>query len=106
MSFQTSYSTLQDAIRKKNRIEAYYKNYFRVFCPYAIGIGKDGVPVVLAFQVGGGDKSGVISQSRGIWLCMEVADIIGPMPCKGEWIVPEPGKPVETCLDVVEEVAG
>ena len=104
MTGGSAYATLRDAIKKKVRVEAYFKNYFRVFCVYAIGSKQD-VPRVLAYQVGGGDVSGVVTPSHGIWLCMDVADVVGPMHCQGEWVVgsevPEPAR----FLDTIDEVA-
>ena len=60
-----SYLTIRQAIIDHASLTANYENYTRHFSPHIIGKHSNGVPIVVAFQYGGG-KSGGLSPN-GEW---------------------------------------
>lgn len=63
-----SYIEIRRAIIERASLTAVYDNYVRYFSPHALGTHQNGVPIVIAFQYGGGKAGGTLRQS-GEWCC-------------------------------------
>ena len=54
-----SYLVIRQAIIDRASVTASYENYIRHFSPHIIGKHGNGVPIVVAFQYGGGKPGGL-----------------------------------------------
>jgi hypothetical protein len=60
-----SYVLVRQAILERASITAIYENYVRHFSPHMIGKHANGVPIVVAYQYGGGKPGGL--PASGDW---------------------------------------
>jgi hypothetical protein len=63
-----SYIEIRRAIVERASLTAVYEDYVRYFSPHMLGKHANGVPIVLAFQYGGGKPGGPLLPS-GEWCC-------------------------------------
>ena len=62
-----SYLIVRQAILDRVSLTAIYEDYVRHFSPHMIGKHTNGVPIVVAYQYGGGKPGGL--SSSGKWCC-------------------------------------
>jgi hypothetical protein len=62
-----SYALVRQAILDRASLTAIYENYVRHFSPHMIGKHVNGVPIVVAYQYGGGKPGGLPSSGEWYW---------------------------------------
>jgi hypothetical protein len=68
-----SHPLLRSAIERHRALSAHYQNYVRYFCPYRLGVDKNGTPMVVVFQYDGGRRGGLAPE--GEWSTWRVEDL-------------------------------
>jgi hypothetical protein len=77
-----TYSLFREAILREKQVTCSYDGHTRVLCPIIIG-HTDGVEKVLAYQVGGGSRSGL--PPGGEWRCLTLSRVSGAAMRDGPW---------------------
>ena len=62
-----SYALIRQAILDRASLTATYENYVRHFSPHMIGKHTNGVPIVVAYQYGGGKPGGLSLSGEWCW---------------------------------------
>lgn len=101
MPTMDTYALLEKAILDREQVVARYEGEIREFCPHALGT-KSGRRHVLAYQFGGGSRSGL--PEGGEWRCFEVEGLTGARTQTGPWHSSANVFNPQSCLDEVELV--
>jgi hypothetical protein len=62
-----SYALVRQAILDRASLTAVCENYVRHFSPHMIGKHSNGVPIVVAYQYGGGKPGGLPASGEWCW---------------------------------------
>lgn len=76
-----STTLLNQAIKEKKQVTAWYDGYAREFCPHILGL-KDNEYRVLGFQFAGLSSNGPV---RGQWKCFIVSKLTNVLLREGPW---------------------
>ena len=98
----SNYQLISEAIHMRHPLQIRFGKYIRSICPHAIGT-KEGVPVVLAVQFGGGGSEGVVTPEHPQWLCMPLYGISAIEPEQGGWHDGDPSTRPDDWANVILE---
>lgn len=94
-----TYELFAEAIRTRRQIVCMYGGYARELCPHILGL-RGSQEVTLAFQFGGGSRSGL--PRSGEWRCLWLAKVSDAYLRDGPWHTGGlHGRP-QLCVDVVD----
>jgi predicted DNA-binding transcriptional regulator YafY len=77
-----AYNVFREAILNEKQVTCVYDGHARELCPVIIG-RTDGVEKVLAYQVGGGSRSGL--PPGGEWRCLTLSRVSDANMRDGPW---------------------
>jgi hypothetical protein len=94
-----TYRLFREAMIEQKQVVCRYQGYVRELCPIVTGHTK-GEERLLAYQFGGGSKSGL--PPEGDWKCLRLSEVRNPELRDGSWRAGGSHQQPQRCVEEVD----